>query len=373
MTLLFSEGLESGNIDAFSHVADTGGAATTISAEAAAAISGVYGLRAVHNFTTGDQNYEARAGKSFAPPTTGRLVVDVTIRLTVVNSVGYGVVGSKAVVMVRATDDQEQLFLTIKSGGLRLGYRQRSGAVVSLNSDIPVAVNTPVRFRLMVDRTGSRPYVECWRQNEGESTWTSVGAATDPTSGNLGVQKASGRVDFGVIHVANFERGNYTIDFDDISVRDSISTTEWLTSNSIATRINVVPSGAVDYRGLAEAVLRALVAPTGLVTLEALPDTRTALTSAVDALSDAVADVRAPFRFDAAGVSDVDRLAASAHVYQLTTASVGSAEYRASLAQAYALLVKIHAVQGEILPPVRIVVADAAYGSSTASDDDGSD
>lgn len=223
--LLFSDGFEAG-YGAWASTVVTG-TGTSLAAVAGAARTGAQGSRAVHAFIASDQNFEAKAVASIPPTPNAKAYVLAWVRLQSVAAVGYGAVGSKALLALRAADGQPLVWLSLRSGGVRLSYMNRAGAAVSINSNVILTAGQWYRLLLMHDRGGTYPLVEGALSVDGIS-WTSMGSAVDAGPGSQGISKAPAFADVGISHIANYETGTYTIDYDDVELRHSLgATTSW--------------------------------------------------------------------------------------------------------------------------------------------------
>jgi hypothetical protein len=253
---LFADGFEAGSYAAGGWDGTTvTGAGQSAALSAAALRNGTAGSRSVLDSVT-DQNYEAKAYKLIPETPNGRVYLDCWVRLTAVLAVGFGVNGSKSILTLRAADGQPQLWLSMRSGGVRASYMARNGSTVSLNSTIAMTTGTWYRYRLLVDRSATLPVVRVWRSTDG-TTWTDLGSATDGTSGTNGVGGRTGIADVGIAHIANFEPGRYTVDYDDVDLRHSLGAgTDWFSSFVGGDRLDAAFDGVAVRRSTFDAAVR---------------------------------------------------------------------------------------------------------------------
>lgn len=250
MSLLFGDGFESADYGAWSGLSAIG-TGVGLGVEAGAALLGSYGSRASINYV-GDLGNEVRAYKSFANPLTEQIYAISALRFTSMTAVGYGAVGSKSVLTIRATDGTPQVWLSVRSGGVRLSYRNRFGNDISINSNIPLTLNQWTRFMLLLDRSGVDPVVAGFTSTDG-TTWSLIGSATDSSVGTLGTAKTPGYVDVGISHIANFEGGSYTVEHDVVEIRDALGATVWGGTSSGQTLSAAVQRGQHERVGYGDA------------------------------------------------------------------------------------------------------------------------
>jgi hypothetical protein len=361
---LFADGFEAGNYSAWTSTTVTGTA--TLAVSAAAALTGTRGSRSTYS-TAGDNNYEAKATRVFTPPTTGRLFAIASVRLTTVAAVGYGVVGSKAVMAVRAQDGQEQAWFSLRDGGLRFSYRSRSGSVVAVNSSIPLNTATTAFLRILIDRTGVSPMVQGWISTNGID-WMDVGAATDASAGTQGIAKPSGQLDVGVVHIANFEPGNYTIDCDGVQILDSLDVTDWRILSALVQPVAFAHGVSVERGSTAAVTARLSASAQGARDALAAPyasfDLRTASTSLREALTTSSETVS--IRQD--NGATVDRRAMLDTDFGLVSDMSGTKDWQQHVETDFALRATQHARMGEIVQPVMVSVSDRDWGTVSVMD-----
>lgn len=364
MAQMFADGFESNDYSAWTGTTVTGTA--TLAVASAAALVGSRGSRSTYS-TAGDNNWEAKATKSFTPPVTGRLFAQTAVRLTSVVGVGYSAMGSKAVLAVRAQDGQEQAWFSLRTGGLRFSYRSRSGSLVAVNSSIPLSTGTVAFLRIMVDRSGTSPVIQGWISGNGID-WMDVGAAADGSVGAQGVGKNSGQVEVGVVHIANFEPGSYTIDHDDIVVQDSLGVTDWRIVSNLVQPVHFVSMVSLDRSSTSNVAYRLSASAQGSHDAVAAPSHQFALRSAVTSLREAFAQASQPLTLTQATATSTDHQAETATDFEMWMAMSGNKDWHQTVDVDFLMRSKHHAVMGEIEAPVTVRVSDRAWGSVAVMD-----
>lgn len=366
MAELFANGFEEGNYSAWTAALSTGGGATTLAVAPSAALVGSQGSRSSYN-TAGDNGYEAKASKTFSPPTTARLFAQTALRLTSVSAVGYSAAGSKAVLAVRAQDGQEQAWFSIRTGGVRFSYRSKSGAIVAVNSSIALSAGTIAHLRIMVDRAGVNPVIQGWISGNG-TDWMDIGNATDVSLGSQGVGKASGQIEVGIIHISNFEPGSYTIDHDGILVQDSLGATDWQVLSNLVQPVRFNSMTNVDRQGVTATVSRLSTSSQGTRNALSAPEWHIAMRSALSCLREALTVASEPLTMLEATNILVNRLADTKTAYALIYEMAGNKDWQQASELEWSLRTKHHAVMGEIEPPVTVRVSDRAWGEVSLMD-----
>jgi len=361
---LFADGFEGGNYTAWTGTTTSGTA--TLAVASAAALAGSQGSRSTYS-TAGDNNWEAKATRTFTPPVTARLFAVAAVRLTSVVGVGYSAVGSKAVMAIRASDGQEQAWFSIRSGGLRFSYRARNGTINSINSLITLNVNTIAYLRILVDRAGSNPIVQGWISGNGID-WMDVGSVTDASSGTQGIAKPSGQLDVGIVHITNFEPGNYTVDVDAAQILDSLSVTDWQVQSNLVQPVAFVHATSIDRRTVAAKSLTlpaslqgarnvSVVSEQAFVPRMALSTLREALTTSSQAIGvDLSTDVEIDHQ------SDVDS------DFALVSQMLGNKDWQQDVSTDFGFHAAQHARSGEIPQPVTVLLSDRAWGEVSVVD-----
>lgn len=369
MADLFTDGFEGGDYGNWSSSSATG-SGTSIAVSHPAALTGTFGSRATHNYTTADQNYEAKISKTVSPPVTAVMVASTKIRLTTVTAVGYGAMGSKAVLVVKAQDGQEQAWFSIRSGGLRFSYRAKNGSVVSINSNVPLTVGTVAYLRIMVDRAGLSPLIEGWISTNG-TDWSSVGSASDVSSGSQGVGKISGQIEAGIVHISNFETGNYVIDHDEIRVADALGVVDWRVISNLTQPLRFAADSVVSRTGTTNLAMRLSTALQGRKTAVALSEQVFRVSPAFSASREALAPSSSTFHLTEATNPSVDRRSTSRTVLPLEFEPVGEKDWRSHSDAEFALITRLDAVDGEIKPAAVVRVSTRAWGSVSVMDTEG--
>ena len=250
---LFSSGFESPAYvsDGWDSVVETGPNQTLRTAPQASR-SGTRGSRATMNSTGAEQNHEAKVVKLIPDTPNQKAYAQAWVRLVSITQVGFGAAGSKSVLTLRAVDGQPLVWLSLRSGGVRLSYMQRNNNVATINSFVPIAIGSWYGFRLLLDRSGFRPYIEGWITTDGV-TWTTLGSMVGLDTGAGGVAKRPGSVDVGIAHITNFENGVYTIDHDDVEIGHSLGTgTDWSSMFVTPIRLKAALGGVGEWTGTAE-------------------------------------------------------------------------------------------------------------------------
>jgi hypothetical protein len=361
---LFADGFESGNYSAWTGTTQTG--TTTLSVDPVAALTGSQGSRSTHS-TAGDNNYEAKATKVFTPPPTARLFALAAVRLTSVIGVGYSVAGSKAVLAVRAQDGQEQAWFSLRTGGLRFSYRAGNGSIIAINSSIPLSTGTVAFLRILIDRAGLRPIVQGWISANGID-WLDVGSATDVSIGTQGVAKASGQIDVGIVHISNFEPGNYTIDCDGVQILDSLTTTDWQVLSNLVQPIRIVHASSVDRRATTIQRSSVSVAAQGVRNAVSDPTYQMALRTALTGRREALTTSSELVKITQDGRASVDRRAASVVGFGLDGTTDGNKDWQQAFDLDFGLGTNQHARMGEIVQPVTVRVSDRTWGEVSVMD-----
>lgn len=369
MTQLFADGFESASYAAWTSTV-LSGSGTALAISFAASIQGTYGSRSTHNHTASDQSFEAKVSKTFTPPTTGVAFAQALVRMSVV-SVGYSVAGSKAVLALRAADGTPQAWFSIRSGGLRFSYRSRSGATVSVNSNIPVTGGTPIWLRLMVDRSGVNPVVEGWTSIDGV-IWTSVGAAGDGTSGTNGVGKPTAVLDTGVVHISNAETGNYYVDVDSVSVSDSIGETNWQVLSNLTQPITFTTLSRAEFQSASEMALVLSATNLGLRNDLGVSEAAFALSVAHSAAMEHLATIRSVLDIVQATEIVLEGSSESALLFALVADHLAYEEWRVTTVTDFSLRAeRQHSIIGSPERPVRVVVTVAPWGRLAISHEEG--
>lgn len=206
-----------------------------------AAYAGTYGLEAALNEGS-DSPAEREARLTFSPPASGVVALTLWFRWFSFGQAGYGTVISRCVALLgpAGVDDSTERAAWLAVVGtrqLRLAIRRADGTQDFAGSAITLDAGTWYQITLIVDRSGAQP-VASWRLDGVEQA-----SATDTTSGGNGLGRDIALAKVGVAHVAQWERGVYTVHVDDVVVAD--------TADSGGENVTQDVSGAISPAGAA--------------------------------------------------------------------------------------------------------------------------
>jgi hypothetical protein len=179
---------------------------------------GSYGAQCDVNQTS-DTNFQAYIYRSYAFPAGNKVWAKFWIQEVAFTQAGYGVAGSKAYVAITDNTGYPMFWILITdSGGGHLGLEGlglgRDGNPMWIGGTAFADGNYHA-IKLLVDKSGTVPYIEWWFDG------VSQGSGTDTSAGTDGLAKTPGRAYYGIVHIVNWEKGVYTFNIDDCGAYDA--------------------------------------------------------------------------------------------------------------------------------------------------------
>ena len=238
--------LETGDLTQFNSTSDNA-ANTDITVVAGAAYNGSYGMR-VTSAEASDNNTSAYARLNIAWPVSDELYIEWWWRKDYDNTTGYNVAeNSKGYFSINGSGESQLIFATRASGNWNLCYMNGSFARTTLASWTP-SDDTWYRFRLIVDRTGANTSLYFGYSTSGTSY-------TQIYSGSLSSARVNSieptNIDFGHVHINQFEKSAFLEDWDDFLLSDGEPAAGGNTSVSV-----VKPTGVTTDDVLVATVAR---------------------------------------------------------------------------------------------------------------------